>query len=345
MSPVVERVARTAQLIGIKGSPMQREKFADELCLKCAKLMEDTFKLKEQAGQEAVVTKEELKTFYDKLTPNVRLYIGSSNKENSLSRASLGYLFDNKGKTVKSYFMELPFVMPQIIKKDDEEMMGCWKHETRHFFRHITEPKYSLHATPGDLSYKKYELQGNFYKDILYKNDVDEMSFIKRNWVKINKSARSNFVKKGIEKFFGENAFSSKEKIAALQQWRYRLKDEITAFKDQISVWHQNDLPFNELTEKLKNGKQVKKEFTVRDGKKGFCYDSNKYLTVEEKIQALKNFIDKVREADFKDAVETQFFFPEKIKIIETMLRAELLNARVEHAMLLEQKNLNVKLS
>jgi hypothetical protein len=271
----IQRVLKTAKLKGQTGSLSRRGQVADKLCAKFSAMMNDTFELKEKAGQKAVVTKEEIEGFFKKLAPNVELDVIDADY------SALGYKLSKDGdkKSIKGYCLKLPFSRwGGGIDKNNHENILSLDHEKRHFFTHITEPKYTANKLAKKLTPEDNKLAWNFYEKILYK---EEFTFPNGSILKEAKATRRNFVKEKIGQFFKANPFPSDQKIEILKKWRYNLKDESKAFDSSLSSYWKNQST---------SGKQ-------------------------------ESFIP-------KGFVENNLFFPEKIKIVEKMLAAEIAKVR-----------------
>lgn len=225
MQPIyIQRVLNTAKLPGIKGSPEARENISDKLCAKFSQMVDDKFK------KQGFVTKEELKGFFKTLAPNVDSNIWGS------FRGVLRYNFtDNTYGTINGYILEIPLTdyKNSSIKKNDYENIRNLRHESKHFFKHIVEPKYSVSITKRKLP--AYFHGEKLYEKYLYENELKNIPIFKRFYLKTNKTARINFVKNKINDFFIKNTFSSEEKIDILRIWKCGLRDELSAYKSEVT--------------------------------------------------------------------------------------------------------------
>lgn len=233
------KIANTARLSGVSGSEAQRKKLADDLCAKFSEFINDTFEKKENAGKKAVVTKRELKKFLKQLAPNINVKIKKSENEDG----SLQYIYNLGRKTVKGFYIKFPFKkFNEVIKKDDYLNIAVLSHELRHFFTHITEPKYTINSAINKLSTRKDFLQLGFYEEFLYGDELQGLSEIHIKALKDNNKKRHFFMQKYIEHFFQTNNFKPTQKIETLQSWRHRLKDERIAYKDFFEAGFYNKL-------------------------------------------------------------------------------------------------------
>lgn len=336
----IQRVAKTARLIGVTGSPAKRGKIADALGKKFSKMIEDTFERKEKAGQEPVITLDEIKSFFKELVPNVKLKIFKTRK---ISTHGTGFA-DSTSTEIVEHYLKIPFTDGKnFIKKSDYENLSTLDHEKSHFLQAITEPKYIVHDTKGRLSEKSDKIQWDFYDTFLYKNELEKLNLFTQNALKEDPSLRVGAIKKKIDKFFKQNSFSTREKIDILQNWRHYLKTEVKAYKEDTCSNIKHKYVINDLSEKIKRNEELILDEYDQNDKKILSYNSNLHDGADKKIKALQEFTDRAKDMKYQEIVETRYFFPQKLKIVEEMLAQGLQKARAKHKIKLDKNNLNLK--
>lgn len=276
----IQRIAKTARLAGVTGSIEKRRDLASSFC-------EEFYqRVNKKLEKNGFIPRRGLENIFNELTPNVRLKVIWGDG------GALGVRYDRKRKMVNGYFICLPFAEKRLTK--DPEDIGNLCHEADHFFTYITRPAHTARFMLGKLSISKTNSEYKFYKNKIY--------------------APSCFIKKRIVNFFHNNNFLTKEKIEALQGWRYGLKGEISAYKTGAFSNIQYIYDFQK-SNKLKHP----------------AYKNN-----EEKIMA--------QYQEYLHSPGCQYFFDRKLKIIEKMLVDEIAKARNEHKMqLMEKRKANGK--
>lgn len=352
----IQRVAKTARLIGVKGSAKAREKIANELYTNYSKLMDDAFELKEKTGQKAIITKEELGDFFKQLIPNIKVELFKIDDE--MSSFYSGFLRQKMNKesgTIEGYEIHTRFTdNKDFYEKDDFEKIKTFKHEKKHLLRRITQPRYAVTKLLKNTTPEMKKNQWNFYKSVLYQDEVKNLAILsqssprgpklkiinsiktkiddillrkQRKYLRQHPNARIELLEKELENFFKGNKCSSEAKIEILQKWRYALKDEFAECTDGKLYCIEKEYAPEKLF-KLLDGKSriyYQPERTI-DNKKIY-FDPSGCTTTEEIMNKLNSFVDMVKNDSCKNISEHKYFFPQKIKIIEQMLADEMSKA------------------
>jgi len=273
------------------------------------------------------VTRKEIASFFKKLLPDLNLRVVKHDK------VAVKFKLANKGEVVEGYTLRLPFTFTdssaQIIDKNDFKRISNVYHESDHLMRFVTKPKYLLPYAKGGLSTQLDNLQWGFYNDFLYNNDISALPVERMLKLENSPKNRALYVKQLMINFFEDYMCNSDEKIKLLQKWRYCLKDETQAFFQGGEAEMNYKYPISELSHKIRSGKRIKLSEEFFNTYNTVSYDSKVYSAKEEKLEALESFIEKVKIEKAKDT-QQNFFFAQKIKIIESMLFEEMTNVRAE---------------
>lgn len=200
MSLYIPKIANTARLKGITGSVAEREKVCEKLFAKFSTFLEDTFEKNSKWGAE-YISRFELNDFFKKTIPNINVRIIDYNKGNSSANGMLENIVAKNYFNIIGYRLKVPFTMHNsIIYKKDFEKIGTLSHEVKHLFKQITEPKYPIQVIqnlPALLDDKQY----NFYKRVLYKNEIEELTIIDKDALnlKLRKFADRVFLLKSVK--------------------------------------------------------------------------------------------------------------------------------------------------
>lgn len=307
-SKFIHRVAASAKL-PISGSCKYRQEVGTVICQEYFKLLKNSLLNKKMEGKPEVVTLNEIKQFFAQIAPIKTL----ANVENARTGEVAPVYSDLNKSTIINQILKIPFSSLQgTIKKSDGPYFKILRHEICHYSINVVEPKYLVHCTKGILSDAQHEAQWGFFATNLYRGLKNPSSFFKSP--DHNKLAKVTLVKDVIDKFFSGNVFSGEEKIDVLQKWRHYLKAELKAYNEEFSN-AKDDLFFSDADENSLNSKRL--------------------LTLAEKSN----------KKELKRIIENEYFFAEKIEVVEKMLRDELKKERDSHAVFVQNlKNINVKL-
>ena len=147
-APIRPKVVEKIMLPLAKGSVSTREASAKAIFLNFSRLREDIFQAKEKLGKEAVVTKEELEDLFEKVTPQIPLDINIFTPVKGGPRGFFHVETDWSGHIVEEYELNIQFPNnKEYIKKSDFAAMQILDHESCHFFKAITEPKYTVRSS------------------------------------------------------------------------------------------------------------------------------------------------------------------------------------------------------
>lgn len=320
MSPVI---SSTAKLKNVTGSIELRNKQAETLRAGFSKMLDDTFESKEKRGQNPTISFEELKQFYKNIIPNITVNIKKA------AGNFVMFNYGNKGEMIKGYDIGLKG-KDDFIKKGDYKALSALEHESAHLINYVTQPKIAAKKAAEGLSKVIYSMQNDFYDGIIYANEIEDLPANLKKTLQLDVNERVKYVKGLMNDFFGAFAFDRNEKIDILQSWRYSLKDELVAYKQDAQSAIKNKYPLDELSKKLKAGENL--SFVEQNDAPldDIEYSSQKFVSVEQKIDELKEFIKKSEDSLFNWYNKEHFFLEEKIKLVEDMLVKEITNARVQ---------------
>lgn len=319
----IARIGEGARILTNKGSLAERLKIREQMRKNFASFIDDKFE------KQGFITVSDVNDYYKNSFKGVDITV-SKPKSRGYS-GQLDFKYSPEKKSILGFVLELPFKgIKKAIKKDAVYNVKTAIHEDIHFGIYSTEPKYLVQWTKGILSEKKFNSQSKFYDKIIYDNEFQDQA------EKINpkryKSERIKHFKSLVGNYFNKKHFTQEEKIDVLRRWKYYIKEEICAFKGGTFARVQREYPIKELSKELSNGGELEFNETFNSGAIKIDYNSTQYQTVEEKIKGLKQFVKSVQKTNYKRIIETLCFFPEKLKIVEQMLREEIQNARTELA-------------
>lgn len=218
------RVASSARLSGIKGSEKQREQLALEMNNKLFEFVHEIFDQKVKEGKKPAIYKRDLLKCIKKIAPDVDIKVIYEKKDDC--NGSLANVFDNANNTIKGFVLAIR----GAVKKDENE--HTLRHEMRHFFDCITQPKFTARDNTQTLLGRlenyteiKDTKHYNFYDSVLY------------NYKKFqNDETENKYITGRIENHFEKNETTPDEKIEILQNWRHSLKAEVNAFSDGVKA-------------------------------------------------------------------------------------------------------------
>lgn len=311
----IQRVAQTARLLGTKGSALDREVMSDKIHAQFFEML--TNKLEEQG----FASEKQLGDFYQKLMPNVDVevtqYAKSKNKfinfiNKFKIRQSIGEFKLKGDNPIAGYILKTNFSTNEnIIMADDLKNVGTIVHENTHLCNAVLKPKYATAQLP-DLPKKKRKQIEKLYDKELYKINP-----------KIDNEDPLLILKKKINKFFSDNKFSPEEKITSLDAWRYNLKDENSAYENEIaSIFQLKEIKALKEFETKGNCEPI----TFRTATKTYTFSSELYQTTEEKIEKISQFLEKYKNIQCRNLINA-YEFPKKIKIVEDLMSAEMAKA------------------
>jgi hypothetical protein len=219
--PCSGRVASSAKMLGIKGSEAQRTQLAGELNDKFFKIIDDEFVRKAANKEKAELSKKELVGCIKQVVPNVKINVKYINDP-----MSFGYLEKtiNKGKnTVDGFVLGLE----GAVKKGEDHVV--LRHEMRHFFDYMTQPKLAARSNTaaiiaklGKGSESSVSSHLDVYSDLLYQPKTFE-----------DNQAEISVLAKKLNGYFKSMRTPAEEKIEILQKWRSGLKTELNAYNDE----------------------------------------------------------------------------------------------------------------
>lgn len=311
----IQKILQSAKLLNIKASVIERRLMERSFGAKFSKLLEDSFE------KEGKIRLQDIQDFYKKEIPNIDIDVVN------LKNGGLSYKYTNENKDViKGFTLKLPCSDGKhSIQRDDALAIGIAEHENGHLTRAIYEPKYTIASQKGKLTQNQYELQGVFYKNNIYVNELSDLSRSKQKELSSDINSRKTFIKTSIKDFFDANNFSSAEKIEILRKWRIKLADEQKGHKTEIFS-HVENFGKN-LTNSLNKGKDI-----IVPGENGIAFNSKMYSSLDEKISALRSFIEKAPVDAYRDRCHNKLFLPEKRKIVKELFLNEIQAYRLELA-------------
>lgn len=313
----LQRVAQSAKLPNIKGSYTQREHMAMSASKKLFGWASDIFEKKTKLGNDAEITTDEMISYFEESYPN--LYLGIGVEQNKKNRASLLHISEEG--IFKYFAMNLNFTNnakgEYVISSEN---INPFIHEHRHLCDFIYNPKFlakeSIFNSVFNKKLKTANLFENFYENHLYANEIEDIK------TPLTKEQRIKAIYEKTKNIL-DLAETPEEKIAVLQYWRYSLKTEINAYKD--GVYYQNKQAIKNNQSKFDNGRQV--VAYIRDE---LYFDSRK-IDVADKYKKLKKFFSDATDITIDSQINKKLFLPEKLKILESMLGQEIVNARKIH--------------
>jgi len=326
---IPSKVATTAKLAGVKGSDAERENIASGLKRQLSKMIKDSFDQKESLGFKPIILKEEVEEFFEKLAPNVSILVESAQD------GGVKPLVSGKMNTIKSYILRLPFETMgsnYFIKKSDSAKLDTLNHEASHLFGFIAAPKNGARFNPANLPEPTAFAGWSFYKKTLYWDETSDSSVFGginafRKHLVEDKNARIDSVKNKINGFFKENFCIPSEKIELLQSWRHNLKSEVLAYKEEYTKGTSKEIYLEDSITDLANGKNISKNYIDETGTPKFM-NTNKHKTLGGKIKEVKTALEEIGRSDYSSLVDQELFLPQKIKVIEELLRNEIAQVR-----------------
>jgi hypothetical protein len=208
---------------GVKGTEQQRSKLACELNDKLFKLIHDIFNQKIKMNKRPTVNKVEIKQCIKEVVPTAKIDVIYDKCQDSAGY--VGTMEETATKKIAGFVLGLR----GSIKQRDADGVMTLRHEMKHFFDYITQPKSIardnttyLIGKLENFTEKKNDKHLTFYDNVLYhpkkyKNDEKEM----------------NYLKGRLGKYFDKNPTPPAEKIEILQNWRGGLKAERDAYADE----------------------------------------------------------------------------------------------------------------
>lgn len=331
----IQKVAKTAKLLGLKGSVAQRGQIENVLHAKFSQNLKDTFE------SQGYVTKKQVKEFLQELGSNIKVKVKTS------TYPAMGNIFSYFKKIIKSKYVELPFDSNNRIYKSEHKKIKSIEHEGLHYIAEIVETKYAArHSTVAKLPSHLRILEDEFYRKTLYNNESPSLNndFEAKKYTKLykNKAAcltlspsvknkdRYEYIKNEVSNFLKTKPATLEQRIALLQGWRYELKGEVKAFEKGTKAEIEYKYPFNELLEKLEKGEKLKFKEKFQYSEMRTIYNSDEHKTLDKKISALKTFIEETKLASIQN-VTKYFLFEPKINILERELSESLQIARMSN--------------
>lgn len=291
------RVASTARAT-FKGSDAQRLDMSNKVLGNFYNNTKDVF------VKNSEISKEQLEKELKKSFPGINLKCIS--KTESFDNAALETIFDKTEKTIIGYNLELPFYEKSgklFLKESEAEHLY---HEVSHLGNFVYTPKLGARLNTNGLNKKfaGFEQRSNdynkFYRSDLY---VDEfIDNLKMDEVKI--LARKEKCTKSITNLFNKPEISSEEKIEVLQGWRNSIKTELSAFPNGMK--YGNQLEIAQAIKQYKGVQNLPKDL----------------------IASKTANMEKTRDW----TVYNSYFFADKKKIIEEMLKKEIAKVRKNSA-------------
>lgn len=315
------RVLPTAYLSNLTGSVAHRNKVARTLSTNFKNFIYEIFDYKKKNNLPEELTLNEIQRYYDFVHPNIVMKIVEKDPKREHSDGYLGRIF-SENNNIEGFFMGLKFQTNAkgqkfLPKKNILEPL----HEDKHFNIEITNPKSSakqiIFNNCFSLKQEKQAEINNFYRFNIYEPEIKKIN------LSLGSKERCKAIRKNIKEFFKKNNFSSEEKIAILQHWRHKIKGEIIAYREG----------FNDLVDL---GLRNSKEKLMREGKleiknkDEIIFDSEKILPENREKELAKILKEKQKEGH-KEQRET-FLFPEKLKILDSLLAREIRKHRKIHA-------------
>lgn len=326
---VIEKVARSAKLRNIRGTEEERLLQENVIFKKILASIEDKFVKNEK------ITAQEICEVVSANLPLVNFELEQGSKNDGFGL--IDFVLD--GKSVIGHKIKLKFSNGKdTIDKNDNNGRVSLIHELRHLVKRGIQPKYIAAESPvSRLSSEKYGYQENCYWKYIYNDETENLDFFekltKQNALKNNSNTRAKFLQSKIENLFKKRNFSSEEKVEVLDMWRKHLKDELDAYTESNMYDGKLRQPESQFLNKLNRGDDIFVQKTEKSESEDIpTFDSQKYKTKEEKINAMYEFFDKINHWRNQNIVDKKLFFPKKIKLVEQMLREEIQNARTELA-------------
>ena len=309
---IYTRVLTKAQLPNISGSIKAREAHAQAL-------RRDGFNWAAKVfGKKGRITLREVKEFFAQKFLNISIKV-DVNKAKTCS-GFLQSFFTRKQKSLKGFLAGLKASGGGQEALTSVNEVGVFLHEHSHFCDSVTNPKLGAKGSNFErlFSSKMKKSVSNFYDDCLYFCHYSGTSEI------YPPREREKSIKSHIVSFFKRQEFSSEQKIAILQEFRGDLKSEQIAYtEERIKVAM---LSAKRRLKELKNDSAAYPYVKIDGDRVDFHkLDASKrdklFLKSEDKEvkENLEHFLYKR-------------FYPQKIKIIEELLAAEIQDHRQKHA-------------
>lgn len=315
------RVERTAKLMGVSGSVAARNNLASFSTKRAYLMLLDSLNNRTQKGKQPYLTLLEVIKPIKKLAQGVAVSLDCST-DKSRCAAVLHEQVQGEIKAIYAHTIELPFVKngkSNIIKEPNFYVLP---HEIRHFFDGIMQPKLLARENSIQRVDSKYK-HWNLYSDKIYFNHGGETDKIKV----------VSETKNLIEQHFDKHKTKLKDRIEILQYWRYQLKTELTASKEEILCGAHSE--YSLFKGIIGKGKDVR----LLIEKPGFVFDSTNFATKTEKQKALKEFKKLEVDYNYKEKYGDNFFFEEKINVLDEMLAQTIAKVRARQKNVLELKN------
>lgn len=310
-----QRVASTARLVGAKGSVQDRRQFAHKLNQKLYLMDSEIIKKRVESGGKAFITAQEFYDNFKKLTGKVGIKL-----EKNDSAMYCGYMtpaVNPETGQLAGIYLALPFEKNNntwILKQDYNTRTKM--HESWHALEFLALPKYSARFHKVETLKRE---ETSFYKKFLYTKNQKNIDFIKNEMSKHLENPYLNF--------------SLLERINIMQNWRYMLQSESSAYKEGN---------FYDRQELFKNTKEkIKKLPETYIGLGFFGNDFNTFdlKTTKEKQLGLAKFKKEINVIENKK-VNNEYLFEEKIKVLEEMILATITKARKNMAIKREKETI-----
>jgi len=220
----VPRVAASARIAGVTGSELERTQQVQQLNKKLFELIDDVFEKKTAMGEKPKLNEKEFLNCVKQVIPDANIKIKYNKKLHS--EGSVDYIYKNKKeKTVIGYLLE----MKAAIEAGENE--GTAVHEMWHSIEKMVQTKIAARQNAKSLigrlknfTEAKNQKHTDFYCDELYQ---------RKELKDVSDEKQLKVISSSMKRHFEDLKTPSDEKIEILQRWRYSLKTELNAYKEE----------------------------------------------------------------------------------------------------------------
>jgi len=274
-----------------------------------------------QKGRAAYLTAIEIETQLKKLAQGVAFFL-EKNTDEGLYASTMFEQLTGKVNTVYGHSIYMPFVKhggANILRKKDCYLLP---HELRHFFDKLANPKMAARENSFERL-KHKDLHWKFYRNEIYPTAK----------IGTDKNTVMPKIKAQIEEHFDRYKTSKADKVEILQYWRYQLKTELNAAQDEVFFPLQEK--YKNCKNEIKSGKEIIRHIVGTDVR----YNSADFPTRKEKLKALSAYKKEDYAFQFAQQYGENFFYEEKLKLVEDLLAQALSTARTRHKSVLDVKH------
>ena len=322
----INRVEKTAKLLGVTGSVADRNKIASNLNKRFYLAISDVMekraeKIKAKNPEKLThITAKEIDSQLKKLARGVVFSIERNENEKLVAQVAPKQLLGDVN-SVYGHSIEFPFKAQGQTDILDENKLNILAHEIRHFFDALVNPKSSARENAFERLKNKSQ-HWDLYTDkvyIVHNNEKDKAKIVSQT-------------KNHIETHFGKHKTTLRDQIDILQLFRYHLQTELNAAKDEISF------PMRANYKGFKKDIKEDTELKIRIIGTDLEFNSEKIATKKGKIKGLADFKKLDYDYNYKSQYGENYYYDEKISLISDMIAQTIAKVRARQKNVLKLK-------